>query len=107
MTEKAQVLWASENCALTHQGHGQRQTCKACGRPDKFDFHVPDDVWNRVVPVHLRDHVVCLYCFDEFAREAGESYADSVKTLYFAGDRGVLTFETVRAVDLPTIDRCR
>jgi hypothetical protein len=94
--------------ALTNQGHGpdssQRQTCKACWRPDKFDFHVPDDVWNRVVPAHLRDHVVCLYCFDEFAREAGEPYADSVKALYFAGDRGVLTFEIVRAVDLPAYD---
>jgi hypothetical protein len=47
---------------------------------------------------------VCLYCFDEFAREAGEPYADSVKALYFAGDRGVLTFEIVRAVDLPAYD---
>jgi hypothetical protein len=25
-----------------------RQTCKACHRPDKFDFNVPDDVWGRV-----------------------------------------------------------
>jgi hypothetical protein len=21
-----------------------QQTCKACGQPDKFDFHVPDEI---------------------------------------------------------------
>jgi hypothetical protein len=31
----------------------QRQTCKACGRPNKFDFHVPDKVWAAVVPPEL------------------------------------------------------
>lgn len=78
----------------------QRQTCKVCGQPDKFDFSVRDDVWARVVPAGHRSHVVCLYCFDEFAREKGVPYADAINTLYFAGDRAVLTFQAVRAVDV-------
>ena len=85
----------------------QRQTCKVCGRPDKFDFTVPDDVWRRVVPPSFQNRVVCLYCFDDFAREAGESYADAISTLYFAGDSAVLTFQTVGAVDLATPDSSR
>jgi len=76
-----------------------RQTCKACQQPDKFDFSVTDELWARVVPEPYLDHVVCLYCFDEFAREAGVPYADAIGTLYFAGDRAILTFQAVRAVD--------
>jgi hypothetical protein len=71
----------------------QPQTCKACGRPDKFDFHVREDVWRAVVPEHLRSRVVCLFCFDGFAKEKGADYADAIHTLYFAGDAEVLIFE--------------
>ena len=78
----------------------QRQTCKACGRPDKFDFHVPDKVWAAVVPPELVNRVVCLFCFDEFARQKGVSYADHVGLLYFAGDRGSFTFVVEHAVDV-------
>jgi len=70
----------------------QRQTCKACGRPDKFDFSVPDDVWTAVVPIGLRSRVVCLGCFDEFARKAGVDYSGDLSTLYFAGDRAAFVF---------------
>lgn len=78
---------------------GQRQTCKACGRPDKFNFHVPDAVWTRVVPSHLHSRVVCLYCFDDFASERDVAYAASLTTLYFAGDRATFEFSAVRARD--------
>jgi hypothetical protein len=70
----------------------QRQTCKVCGRPEKFNFHVPDAVWEAVVPDRYRQLVVCLYCFDSFANERDVTYATSLETLYFAGDRGVLAF---------------
>ena len=69
-----------------------RQTCQACGRPDKFDFSVSDEVWAAVVPVGLRNHVVCLECFDEFALEAGVDYSSGRSTLYFAGDRAAFVF---------------
>jgi hypothetical protein len=80
----------------------QRQTCKACGRPDKFDFHVPDEVWAAVVPPELANKVVCLYCFDEFAHQRQVAYASHIHTLYFAGDRGSLVFSTEHAIDVPT-----
>ena len=78
----------------------QRQTCKACNRPDKFNFHVPDAIWLAVVPVELSTRVVCLGCFDTFAREAGVAYAASLTSLYFAGDRAALSFRAVSAVDV-------
>ena len=73
----------------------KRQTCKACGRPDKFDFHVPDDVWKRVVPVEYQNRVVCLACFDEFAFERQIDYSDSLEVLCFAGDQATFKFQTV------------
>lgn len=73
----------------------QRQTCKACGRPDKFDFYVREDVWQAVVPEHLKSRVVCLFCFDGFAKEKGADYADAIHTLYFAGDAETLIFQRV------------
>jgi hypothetical protein len=78
----------------------QRQTCKACGRPDKFDFTLPDEVWAAVVPPELVNRVVCLFCFDEFARQNDVSYAQHVARLFFAGDRGSLTFVIEHAVDV-------
>ena len=75
--------------------HSKRQTCKVCGCLDKFDFHVPDDVWEKVVPVRYQNKVVCLTCFDEFALKRQIDYSDSVDVLYFAGDRAVFKFQTV------------
>jgi hypothetical protein len=54
--------------------NGQRQTCKACGVPDKFNFQVPDEIWNAVVPRKLRNCVVCLGCFDERGRQMKAAY---------------------------------
>jgi hypothetical protein len=73
----------------------QRQTCKVCRCPDKFDFHVPDSVWNQVVPRQFLNKVVCLGCFDKFAYEKQIDYAGSLDVLYFAGDRAIFRFETV------------
>lgn len=70
-------------------GH-QRQTCKACGSPDKFNFHVPDRIWRSVVPERLWNCVVCLGCFDGFAKAKDVDYSTSLKALYFAGDQATL-----------------
>jgi hypothetical protein len=75
----------------------QRQTCKVCGCSDKFDFHVPDEMWKRVVPSRYQNAVVCLDCFDDFALEKQIDYSNSIDVLYFAGDRAVFTFQTVSA----------
>ena len=75
----------------------QRQTCKVCGRADKFDFSVPDNVWASIVPEEYRKRVVCLACFDEFARQAKVDYTPYLRSLYFAGDRAVFTFKVTGA----------
>ena len=45
-----------EVCSPGFLGH---QKCKVCGRRDKFDFDVADDVWEAVVPERLQNCVVC------------------------------------------------
>jgi hypothetical protein len=75
----------------------QHQTCKACGNRDKFDFHVPDEIWKAVVPAHLQNRVVCLPCFDDFAHLRGINYAASVSALYFAGDGAAFEFQVTSA----------
>jgi hypothetical protein len=66
----------------------ERQRCRACWNADGFDFHVPDAVWEAVVPEALRSTVVCLRCFDDLAAEKGIDYLDQLApALYFAGER--------------------
>lgn len=74
-----------------------RQTCKVCGRPDKFDYSVPDTVWRAVVSVQYENRVVCLGCFDVFAKNRGVDYAGGLRTLYFAGNGAVFGFRVVTA----------
>lgn len=81
----------------TGWGNRQRQTCKACGLPDKFDFTVPDEIWLAVVPERLQNLVVCLGCFDDFARDKGVDYATSLRAVYFAGDKAVFRLDVVDA----------
>lgn len=69
--------------------------CKVCGRIDKFDFNVPDEIWNKIVPEEFHNRVVCLSCFDDFAKEKDISYDNYIKTLYFAGERGNFIFTTL------------
>jgi hypothetical protein len=73
----------------------RQQRCKVCWRADRFDFHVPDNVWAAVVPEALRDRVICLSCFDALAEEQGVDYAEHVHVLFFAGRRTSLEFRRV------------
>jgi len=57
-----------------------RQTCKACGGEDKFDFHVPDGAWKGVVLAHLHNRVVCLNRFDDYARRRQVDYSACLRT---------------------------
>ena len=76
-----------------------RQICGACGRPDKFKYRVPDDIWERVVPRALRNRIVCLVCFDDFAAMRRVSYARHfLMSLRFAGDAAAFEFEVRRAI---------
>ena len=74
-----------------------KQTCKACGCTDKFDFKVPNRLWKKVVPVKCQNKVVCLECFDELAFEKGVDYCDFIDVLYFAGDQATFKFQAVEA----------
>lgn len=75
-----------------------RQTCRVCGRPDKFNFYVPDEVWQEVVPAEFSSRVVCLYCFDGFAKERRVDYATRLSEVWFAGDAATFQFQVSRAI---------
>ena len=73
----------------------KQQTCKVCGCRDRFDFHVSDEVWKAVVPARFDGKVVCLACFDDFARRNQIDYTGSLRTLYFAGEHASFEFRMV------------
>lgn len=84
-----------------------RQTCKVCGRPDKFNFHVPEKIWEAVVPPPYRNRVVCLCCFDDFARNKNINYSGVILELFFAGDQATFRFDTASAISSPDLnDNC-
>lgn len=56
-------------------------------------------MWAAVVPARLLRLVVCLACFDQFAREQGVLYATSVDSLYFAGEQATFEFSVRFAGD--------
>ena len=77
-----------------------RQTCKVCGLADKWNFDVPDDVWNAVVPPIYQSRVVCLGCFDTLARKHNVDYAASLKAVCFAGDAAAFEFQPITCSSL-------
>lgn len=101
-------LMYQEHQAKPHKirHNSQRQTCKVCLRPDRFDFNVPDALWAAIVPPEFQNGVVCLGCFDDFARDKGISYHNGVRTLYFAGDQATFVFQKEVGV-LSTFCTCR
>lgn len=83
---------------LAEENRMLRPICKACGRPEKFDFRVPNEIWRAVVPPPMLTRVICLHCFDDMAYRAGVDYSSSLKRLYFAGDQATFKFMPKRAV---------
>jgi hypothetical protein len=76
-----------------------RKPCRACRRPDKFVYHVPDEIWEPVVPSILRSRAVCLVCFDDFPAMRRVNYARNLMLgLRFAGDAASFEFEVRRAI---------
>ena len=74
----------------------QHQKCKVCGQADGLNFHVPDSVWEKVVPSRWRNRVVCLRCFDTFARRREVDYSTSLQSLYFVGEQATFELQVVR-----------
>jgi len=46
-----------------------REICKLCYHVNAVGFSVPDEIWDLVVPLHVRTAVVCLDCFVRLADE--------------------------------------
>ena len=78
----------------------KRQRCSVCDCDEKFNFHIPDETWEIIVPQEYRQKVVCLSCFDAFARDKNIDYADSVNELYFAGEKATVKFDVASSEDI-------
>lgn len=59
--------------------------CGICGRVPKFDYHVEDDFWERIVPRKYRRGVICLACLDEMANKRGEDLSKFLEFVQFTG----------------------
>lgn len=66
-----------------------QQRCKVCGCRDKFNFDVDDGIWREVVPMKFQNRVVCLACFDDFAKKREVEYSTSIHSLCFVGNNFV------------------
>ena len=95
---KYDALRRERDGKLPYEINLQQQTCKVCGRPMKLDFHVSDELWDKIVPEEYRNSAVCLYCFDEFAHQAGVHCV--VDKIVFAGN----AVEIQRSEDPPEIE---
>jgi hypothetical protein len=60
---------------------------------------VPDEVWEKVVPPRFQNRVVCLACFDDFAKKKGVDYSTSLEQLCFVGDKATFGFSIEHAID--------
>jgi len=79
--------------------------CNVCGRADHIDFHVPDDVWEKVVPREFRDCAICLPCFDNFASARNVKYMKFLNDeIYFAGNMGTFIARIMTRTDVQTCD---
>ena len=78
----------------------KRQQCSVCRCEEKFNFHVPDEIWKDAVPEQYQKRVVCLACFDDFARCNNVDYSNFINELYFAGDKASVKFEVTAAQDV-------
>jgi hypothetical protein len=56
-----------------------REICKLCWHVSRVGFRVPDDMWNMIVPAHVRTHIVCLSCFTRLADELGVRWDDRIE----------------------------
>lgn len=56
-----------------------RERCGVCQRPSPIGFHVPDDMWRRVVPDYHRQTVMCIMCFASFGDERLIAWEDGIE----------------------------
>jgi len=60
---------------------------------------VPDEIWVSVIPTEYQSGVVCLSCFDGFAKEKDINYSNYLQDLCFAGGKATFRFEIAFAGD--------
>jgi len=78
----------------------RRQRCRVCECEEKYNFHVSDEIWEKVVPKQFQTRVVCLSCFDNFARQRDVDYSHSINDFSFVGDKAAVEFEPKSAQDI-------
>jgi len=55
-----------------------RERCGVCHKVSPVSFHVPNDVWLRVVPSYFRETPICILCFASFGDERLIAWEDEI-----------------------------
>jgi hypothetical protein len=56
-----------------------REICKICFHPVSVGFHVPNAIWQQVLPHILQYRSVCLGCFTRLADEAMVRWDEAIE----------------------------
>lgn len=91
------IRWYRSHIRVWGSGN---QRCKVCGQTTGYCFQVPNDVWAAVVPRRWVGLVVCLWCFDRFAKEREVDYSTSLSDMIFIGEKGNFHLEITHRQDL-------
>jgi hypothetical protein len=59
----------AESITCSRHRFASREICKLCYQVNRIGFHVPDHIWQLVVPDGARQSVICLPCFTRLADE--------------------------------------
>ena len=59
--------------------------CSRCDQHPKFDYHVDDEFWRKVVPPDEQLGVVCLPCLDRLVDVLGMEVGQHLRQVQFTG----------------------
>ena len=63
--------------------------CALCGRSVVWDYHIPDGMWQSVVPQQHRRGVICLECLANLPGVTGAMLAGALEFVQFTGMSGL------------------
>lgn len=76
---------------MSKEAKNTREYCYRCHRYSPFHFHVPDHIWEKVVPERWRNDILCLDCFARMGDERLVEWSEdiTVHPVSLAKNRGL------------------
>ena len=64
---------------MTRSACVSREICKICYHVNAVGFHVPDRIWEAIIPRKFQRGVVCLSCFTRLGDEKIVAWDDDIQ----------------------------